>query len=110
MTYAMIESFSLDTPEVVTLTELADYCGMSPADLDELMGYNALQPLPDTAPDFTFSAHWVVPLRTVAKLRMDFDLDLFTVAILLEKLRQIALLERQVQSLQALVPFHLRQT
>jgi chaperone modulatory protein CbpM len=52
----------------------------------------------------------VVPLRAVAKLRMDFDLDLFTVAILLEKLRQIALLERQVQSLQALVPDHLRQT
>lgn len=110
MTTAIIESFSFDTTEAITLTELAEYCGMSPAELDELMGYNALLPLPDTAPDFAFSAHWVVPLRTVAKLRMDFDLDLFTVAILLDKLRQIELLQRQVQSLQALVPGHLRQT
>jgi chaperone modulatory protein CbpM len=106
----MIESFSLDTTEVITLTELAEYCGMSPADLNELVDYNALLPLPDTAPDFTFSAHWVVPLRAMAKLRMDFDLDLFTVAILLEKQHQIELLQRQVQKLQALVPGHWRQT
>ena len=110
MTTAIIESFSLDTTEVITLTELAEYCGMSPAELDELMGYNALLPLPDTAPDYAFSAHWVVPLRTAAQLRLDFDLDLFTVAILLDKLRQIERLERQVQKLQALVPGHLRQT
>jgi chaperone modulatory protein CbpM len=45
-------------------------------------------------------------MRTAAKLRLDFDLDLFTVAILLEKLIQIELLERQVQALQALVPAH----
>ena len=110
MTNAMIESFSLDTTEVITLTELAEYCGMSPADLHELVDYNALLPLPDSAPDFAFSAHWVVPLRAMAKLRMDFDLDLFTVAILLEKQHQIELLQRQVQKLQALVPGHWRQT
>ncbi|MDD3936063.1 chaperone modulator CbpM [Rhodoferax sp.] len=110
MTPSMIESFSLDTTEAITLTELAEFCGMSPADLDELMAYNALLPLPDSAPDVTFSAHWVMPLRTVAKLRMDFDLDLFTVAMLLDKLRQIELLQRQVQSLQALVPGSLRPT
>lgn len=104
-----IEYFNLDTTEVITLTELAGCCGMSAADLNELMDYNALLPLPDTEPDLAFSAHWVVPLRTAAQLRMDFDLDLFTVAILLEKLLQIELLERQVQSLQALVPTHLRQ-
>lgn len=110
MTPPMIESFSLDTTQAITLTELAEFCGMSPAELDELMAYNALLPLPDSAPDVTFSAHWVMPLRTVAKLRMDFDLDLFTVAMLLDKLCQIELLQRQVQSLQALVPGSLRPT
>lgn len=104
-----IESFSLDTTEIITLTELAQCCGMSAADLDELVDYNALAPLA-SLPERAFSAHWVVPLRTAAQLRLDFDLDLFTVAILLEKLIQIELLERQVQSLQALVPAHLRQT
>lgn len=109
MTQAMIDSFSLDPTQVITLTELTECCGLSAAELGELMDYNALLPLPDTAPGFAFSAHWAVPLRTAAKLRMDFDLDLFTVAILLEKLLQIELLERQIQSLQALVPAHLHQ-
>jgi chaperone modulatory protein CbpM len=103
-----IECVSLGTTAVMTLSELAQCCAMSAADLIELMDYNALEPLPGSAPDLVFSAHWVVPLRTAAKLRVDFDLDLFTMAMLLEKLRQIELLERQLQALQALVPAHLR--
>jgi chaperone modulatory protein CbpM len=50
----------------------------------------------------------VVPLRTAAKLRQDFDLDLFTVAILLGNLSRIEILQRQVQQLQALLPARLR--
>jgi chaperone modulatory protein CbpM len=105
MNQASIERFSLDTTEIITLTELAQCCGMSPAELDELVDYNALVPL-TSLPERAFSAHWLTPMRTAAKLRLDFDLDLFTVAILLEKLIQIELLERQVQALQALVPAH----
>ena len=101
------EYFTLDASTTITLTELAACCGMSAAELDELMDYNALVPLAGT-PERTFSAQWVVPLRAAAKLRSDFDLDLFAVAILLDKLVQIELLERQLQSLQALVPADLR--
>ena len=100
---------SLDTSTVITLTELAQCCGLSAAELDELVDYNALAPLANSAIERTFSAHWVMPLRTAARMRLDFDLDVFTVAILLGKLIQIELLERQVQSLQALLPEHLRQ-
>ncbi|MCF8161152.1 MAG: chaperone modulator CbpM [Polaromonas sp.] len=103
-----IECLRLDTTEVMTLTELALCCAMSPADLSELMDYNALEPLPGSAPDLVFSAHWVAPLRAAARLRTDFDLDLFTMAMLLEKLRQIERLERELQALRALVPAHLR--
>lgn len=105
-----IEYLRLDTTEVMTLTELADCCGLSTADLNELMEYNALVPLPDTTPELSFSAQWLVPMRHAAKMRTDFDLDLFTMAILLEKLLQIELLEHQLQSLQALLPTHLRQS
>ena len=108
MTQASIESFSLDTTGVITLAELAQCCGMSPADLDELVDYNALVPVASGS-ERAFSAHWVMPLRAASRLRLDFDLDLFTVAILLEKLVQIELLERQVQSLQALLPTPMRQ-
>lgn len=102
-----IECFSLDASTTITLSELAECCGLSTDELDELMDYNALVPVTQT-PEPAFSAEWVVPLRAASKLRLDFDLDLFTVAILLGKLIQIELLERQVQSLQALMPGHLQ--
>jgi chaperone modulatory protein CbpM len=102
-----IACFNLDASSTITLNELAECCGLSAAELDELMDYNALVPVTQT-PEPAFSAQWVTPLRTAVKLRLDFDLDLFTVAILLGKLVQIELLERQVQSLQALLPEHMR--
>jgi chaperone modulatory protein CbpM len=98
----------LDTRETVTLTELSQSCGMSEAELDELVAYCALVPVAPTATERAFSAQWVTPLRHAAKLRVDFDLDLFTVAILLDNLTRIENLERQVHSLQAVLPSRLR--
>ena len=98
----------LDTRETVTLTELSQCCGISEAELDELVEYRALVPLAPAAPERAFSAEWVTPLRNASKLRADFDLDLFTVAIVLDHLARIESLERQVQSLQALLPSQLR--
>ncbi len=102
------DSFSFDTNETITLSELAQCCGMSAQDLDELVDYSALVPVTCASPERIFSAHWVLPLRSAAKMRFDFDLDLFTVAILLGNLNRIEILERQVQSLLALVPKQLR--
>jgi chaperone modulatory protein CbpM len=102
------DSFSFDIHETITLTELAECCGMSLQELDELVDYSALVPEACATPERVFSAHWVAPLRSAAKLRFDFDLDLFTVAIVLGNLNRIEVLERQVQSLLALVPQKLR--
>ncbi len=99
---------SLDTSARISLTELADCCDLTATELDELVDYNALAPLDGVAPERVFSAHWVVPLRKVAKMRLDYDLDLFTVAMMLGQLDRIAQLEQQVQSLQALLPVQQR--
>ncbi len=109
MSQESIDCFSLDASTTITLTELAQCCGMSSTELDELVEYNALTPVTESATERIFSAHWVVPLRTAAQMRLDFDLDVFTVAILLGQLIQIELLERQVQSLQALLPGRVHQ-
>jgi chaperone modulatory protein CbpM len=98
----------LDTRETVTLTELSHCCGISEAELDELVEYRALVPVAPAAQVRAFSAEWVAPLRSACKLRADFDLDLFTVAILLDNLARIETLEKQVQSLQALLPPQMR--
>jgi chaperone modulatory protein CbpM len=108
MTQAQVEYSWLDSSETVTLTELSRCCAMSEAELDELVDYSALVPLSAAAPQRLFSAQWVVPLRAAGKLRLDFDLDLFTVAILLGNLNRIEVLQRQVQKLQALLPARLR--
>lgn len=97
----------LDTRETITLAELSGCCGMTEAELDELVDYCALPPAVPDGDVRTFSAQWVTPLRSASKLRLDFDLDLFTVAIVLSHLRRIDVLEHQVRSLQALLPSHL---
>ena len=108
MTQEQTEWRWLDTRETVTLAELSDCCGMSVAELDELVDYCALVPVAPVNQKRAFSAQWVVPLRNASRMRVDFDLDLFTVAILLGNLNRIEVLERQVQSLQALLPPQLR--
>lgn len=101
-----VEWIWLDAREMVTLSELSRVCGMSATELDELVDYGALVPLDSKQRGRLFSGECVTPLRTAGKLRLDFDLDLFTVALILEYLNRIDALERQVRSLQARLPAH----
>jgi chaperone modulatory protein CbpM len=102
----------LDATEPVTISELSRCCGMSTFELDELVDYKALPILPppqSQSPlmfERLFSAEWVTPLREVGKMRQDYDLDLFTVAMLLGHLNRIELLEKKVRYLQARLPTH----
>jgi chaperone modulatory protein CbpM len=108
MKQVQAECIGLDGSETVTLSELSRCCGMSLGELDELVDYCALVPLTSAALGHVFSAHWVAPLRAASKLRLDFDLDLFTVAIVLGNLNRIDILERHVLSLLALLPSHVQ--
>ena len=102
----VVEVAWLDARETVTLVELSRACGLSAAELDELVEYGALPPLQGDQPERAFSAEWVVPLRTAGRLRQDLDLDLFAVAILLGYLNRIEQLESEVKSLRAHLPGH----
>ena len=97
----------LDARETVTLTDLSQVCGLSADELDELMEYGALVPLGPLVPVQTlcrFSADWVTPLRTASRLRRDFDLDLFSMGMLLGYLNRIEAMEREMRALRAQVP------
>ena len=91
----------LDAGAVIAQPELARMCGLSMAELDELVDYGALLPAASGAEGRTFSGEWVAGLREAARLRATFDLDLFTLALLLGYLQRIHRLEQQVRSLQA---------
>ena len=91
----------LDGRETVTVTELSHACALSAAELDELVAYGALAPLHATPQETLFSAQWVMPMRTAARLRRDLELDLYSVAIMLGYLERIDGLESELRSLQA---------
>ena len=91
----------LDGRETITVTELSRVCALSAAELDELVGYGALEPLRASPQETLFSAQWVMPLRQAARLRRDLDLDLYAVAILLGMIERIDGLESEVRSLRA---------
>jgi len=80
--------------------ELARLCELPAAELDALVGYGALLPLPGDAAAPQFSAAWISPLREAVRLRKLHGLDLFTLSLLLGYLRRIAHLEHQLRSLQ----------
>jgi chaperone modulatory protein CbpM len=96
----------LDARATVTRSELARVCGLTEAELVELTEYGALRPLSGAAGDAVFSAECVPALRQAGRLRRDFELDLFAVAVLLDYLDRIEALERQVKALQAHLPKH----
>ncbi|MFM9879570.1 MAG: chaperone modulator CbpM [Burkholderiaceae bacterium] len=91
----------LDSRETVSLSELSRICGMTADELSELVDYGALEPVDSSPQGSTFSAGCIVQLRAVCKLRLDFDLDVFTAAVLMGYLDRINELERQVRTLQA---------
>lgn len=91
----------LDDSDTVTLVELSRSSGMTVADVDELVEYGALLPLEAAPHERVFSAQCITQLRTAGKLRLDFDLDLFAVAMILGYINRIEALERQVRALEA---------
>lgn len=97
----------LDASETISLSELSRACQISIGDLDELIEYGALAPIEREADELVLSAACAPALRTACKLRKDYDLDLFTVALLMDYLNRIERLEREIRSLHAHLPAHL---
>lgn len=94
-----IDWIGMDAGQAVGAMELSQASGLSCADVQELVEYGALVPL-STTQGLTFSPSCLVPVQAVARLRSDFDLDLFTVGMLLGYIEKISALEDRVQDLQ----------
>ena len=93
----------LDASETISISDLSRVCRISADELNELVEYGALKPLP-TRSGRVFSAACVATLRTACKLRRDYDLELFTIALLMEYLNRIEELERELHTLHAKTP------
>jgi chaperone modulatory protein CbpM len=91
----------LDAGGPLSLLELSTVSAISATEIEELIGYGALHPLNTDQAIQLFSGQCVAPLRTAGKLRRDYDLDLFTVVIMMDFLIRIETLESQLTSLKA---------
>ena len=106
MSTPVVEVAWLDSRETVTRAELASVCGLTEAELVELMEYGAVHALEGHGAVQLFSAECVPQLRRAGRLRRDYDLDLFAVALLVEYLNRIDELEQQLRRLRAHLPPH----
>ena len=91
----------MDTGVPLSVTELSTVSAISATEIEELIGYGALHPLNVDRAVPQFSGQCVASLRTAGKLRRDYDLDLFTVVIMMDFLERIDTLESQLTSLKA---------
>ena len=94
----------LDPQRLIDPAELAHMCSLTVTELDELVEYGSLTPMVGEGSVRQFSAACVVPLREAVRLRGLYDLDLFTVSLLLGYLQRIAHLEHQLRGLHAHLP------
>lgn len=104
MNLQMHESRWLTGRNTIDMPELSRVCGLSTDEIVELVDYGALAPVNAQAQPPLFSDSCIAPLRQAVSIRSDFDLDIFTVAVLLGYINQIAELERQLRALRAQAP------
>lgn len=99
------DAYWLDAQRRIGQAELAHICRITVTELEELVEYGALTPVAAEGGSLReFSAACVIPLREAVRLRAVYDLDLFTVSLLLGYLQRITQLEHQMRTLQAQLP------
>lgn len=88
----------------VSFEELAELSGLSPELLRELVDYGALVPIDVQSTRWSFTSDCVVTVRTVSRLRQDFDLDANALSVALNLVERIYGLEAQLQNLRSQFP------
>ena len=94
----------------ISVEELAELSGLSPELLRELVEYGALVPINAQVPinvelaQWRFTADCVVAVRTVSRLREDFDLDANALSVALMLIERIHGLEAQLRDMRSQFP------
>jgi len=94
----------LDERRVVSLAELAEYSGLSEAELRELVQIGALPAGSPAGETYVFSAHVITVARTACRLRDELELDLPSLGVALRLLERVRDLEGEIARLRALLP------
>lgn len=87
----------LDEQHQVSFDELEQLSGLNKIELDELVQNGAL--VPASLEPLMFNSSYIVTVRTVRRLREDFELDLNALSLSLMLLGRIRELELQIREL-----------
>jgi chaperone modulatory protein CbpM len=99
MNIAHSEFVWLDERHEVSLEELAALSGLTLPELHLLVDNGALVPNNPEAESWHFSSHCIVSIRTLSKLKQDFELEQNALALTLVFLERIRKLEMELQRL-----------
>jgi len=92
----------------LTLGELAASCGLTEAELRELVDYGVLMPANPGEQTWTFSLDCVFTGRKASRLRDDLELDTHALALAIRLLDRIDSLEAELSALRAQTPLQMR--
>lgn len=95
------EAVAVDARGEVTLSQLVEVSEMPEEDLRALVDYGALAPVDPAAASWTFTASWVVVARTAGRLRRDFELDAYSLSVVLRYAQRVDALEAELRALRA---------
>jgi hypothetical protein len=98
------EAVWLDQHITVTLDEFARLCGLTAAELGELVDEGVVEPEASVPAGALFRADSVTTIRSITRMRHDFELDLPAVALIKTFLDRINQLEAEISAMHAELP------
>lgn len=84
-----------------TKNDVGVYCNLAISEIEELMEYGAIQLASHPSAVQHFSRPCVVMLQAANQLRLDYDLDLFTIVVIMDFLKRIQILEQKIEVLES---------
>jgi chaperone modulatory protein CbpM len=87
----------LDHHHAVSLEELAELSGLAQEELRQLVESGALIPNSTSDENLYFNSHCVISIRTLSRLKQDFDLEPSAFGLTLVFLERIRKLELQLR-------------
>ncbi len=101
MQIEIAEAVSLDERGVLTLEQLVELSELPEGELRALVDYGAMAPIDPGAVHWTFTAQWVGVARKASRLRRDFELDAYSLSVVLQYVQRIDALEGELRALRA---------
>lgn len=89
---------------LILLAEFESACGLSRAEIVELVEYGVFAPAGAGPQDWAFPDSALLRAKEAARLRDEFELELHGIAVLLAYRERIAELEQRVRLLECLLP------